>query len=113
MGSFETRDDESDAFLRPLRVAVRREYVYSEAKNMVADLECWTLVSAVDGEFVLHCERRAGFLGSRARITIGVQGPEGIPSATVIVRSETTGSLFTRDKANVREFMEPFSRRVG
>src|SRR5262245_35780580 len=113
MGSFETRDDEKQAHLRPLRVAVRREDVYAEAKTMVGDLAGWTLVQADDQALVLHCERRAGLLGGAAKVTVKVEGPDGIPSATVSLRCESDSGLFARDKAIVREFLEPFSRRVG
>jgi hypothetical protein len=112
MGEFETRDDHADPALRPLRFAVRREEVYAEAKTMVADLG-WTLVRADDERLELSCERRGGFLANPAKITIRVEGPEGIPSATLSARSETQGGLRARDRKNVREFLDPFRRRVG
>jgi hypothetical protein len=111
MASFESRDEEPDERLRPMRVAVRREDVYAEAKDMVADLG-WKLVRADDAALELVCERAGGFLRAEARITVKVDGPEGIPSATVTVRSESA-SAFARDKENVRAFLEPFRRRVG
>jgi len=113
MSSFETRDEHSRAELRPLRVAVRREDVYAEARTMVADLALWKLVRADDERLELLCERAAGFLGRPARVTIRIEGPDGIPTASVHVRSQTDGGWLARDKANVREFLEPFSRRVG
>jgi hypothetical protein len=112
MGSFETHSDASDPLLRPLSVALRREDLYSEARDRVADLAGWTLVRAEDASFTLHCERRGGLLSGTSRITLRVDGPEGIPSATLHVRSES-GGLFGRDRANVRELLEPFTRRVG
>jgi hypothetical protein len=51
-------------------------------------------------------------LGAPSRITITVEGPEGIPSATVNVKSVTAHGLRSRDRANVAEFLEPFRRRV-
>lgn len=113
MGSFETRDEHGSPLLRPLRVAMRREELYSEARDMVADLAGWKLVRADEAHLTLHCERAGGLLGGSARITITVEGPDGIPTATLSVRSESGGGLLGRDKANVREFLEPFSRRVG
>jgi hypothetical protein len=99
--------------LRPLRVAVRKEDVYAEARNMVADLDGWKLVEADERALVLRCERKGGPLSAPARVTISVEGPDGIPSATVNVESQSAGGLFSRDKANVAEFLEPFGRRVG
>ncbi|MBM3989293.1 MAG: DUF1499 domain-containing protein [Planctomycetes bacterium] len=112
MGSFETDAAQSSPLLRPLSVAKRREELYSEARDMVADLAGWTLVRSDDAALVLQCERKGGLFGGTARIMLRVEGPEGIPSATIHVRSETSG-LFARDRANVREFLEPFTRRVG
>lgn len=99
--------------LRPLRVAVRREEVFAEARTLVEDLARWKLLEADERALVLRCERQGGLLSGVARITITVEGPDGIPSATVHVESTSTGGFLSRDKANVAEFLEPFSRRVG
>lgn len=112
MASFETSDAHESPDLRPLRVATRREGIYAEVKDMVADLAGWKLVSADDATMSIVCERKGGLLGGAAKITIRVEGPEGIPSATVHVRSESAGGLLARDKANVAEFLRPFTRRV-
>ena len=112
MGSFETDDQHSNPSLKPLRVASLREGIYEQAKEMVDDLDGWTLKSADDEARVLTCERKGGLLGGTATITITVDGPEGIPSTTVSVKSETAGGLRSRDKANVLEFTKPFHRRV-
>jgi len=111
-GCFETSPDQSKANLQPLRVSTRVPDIYREAKEMVADLPRWTLVSADDAASTLHCEREGGFLAGAARVTIRVEGPEGIPSATVHLKSESAGGLRSRDRANVAEFLEPFRRRV-
>jgi hypothetical protein len=113
MGSFATSDEHKSEELRPLRVAVRREDVYAEARSQVADLAGWSLLSADDSALVIRCERRGGLLGGAARVTIMVEGPEGIPSATVHVRSESDGGLFSRDRSAVLEFLRPFRRRIG
>ena len=113
MGSFEANDEHKSEELRPLRVAVRREDVYAEARSQVADLPGWSVLSADDAALVIRCERRGGLLGGAARVTITVEGPEGIPSATVHVRSESDGGLFSRDRATVLEFLRPFRRRIG
>lgn len=112
MAAFETTDDESDPVLRPMRVAVRREEVFAEARDMVADLEAWSVVREDAQALELHCERAGGLLSGRARIRIRVEGPEGIPSATVTLRCEASG-LFARVRHVTREFMAPFRRRVG
>jgi hypothetical protein len=113
MGSFETSDDHARRLHRPLRVAVLKGDVFSEVRDMVADLEGWTLLEADQRRLLVRARRKAGFLGRPAEVTITVEGPDGIPSATVNVCSRTEGGLLSRDKANVAEFMEPFSRRVG
>lgn len=110
--AFETSPDESKANLQPLRVPTLAPDIYQEAKDMVADLERWTLVSADDDALTLVCERAGGLLSAASRVTIRVEGPEGIPSATVHLRSESGGGLRSRDRANVAEFLEPFRRRV-
>jgi len=111
MAVFATTDSESDPVLRPMRVAVRREDVFSEARDMVADLPGWRLVREDSAALELHCER-TGRLGCVARIVVRVEGPEGIPSASVTLRGETSG-LFASARRAVREFLEPFRRRVG
>jgi len=112
MASFRTTDDESDAVLRPMRVAVRREDVFAEAKDMVADLAAWKLVREDVERLELHCERAGGLLGGAATVCIRVEGPDGIPSATLTLECEASG-LFGRAKQVAREFLEPFRRRVG
>ena len=74
-GSFETSPEHREALLQPLRVPTRAEDIYAEAKDMVADLAGWTLVSSDDAALTLVCERRSGLLGAPARVTIRVEGP--------------------------------------
>ena len=112
MGSFETSDRHAHASCQPIRVPILREEVYQAAREMVEDLSGWSLVRADDERLELHCAKKGGLLGGAARITVTVEGPDGIPSATVNVRSETDGGLLARDKANVTEFTVPFHRRV-
>ena len=112
MRAFETSDSHDDPALRPRRVAMRKEGIYQEAKDMVADLAGWQLIAADDTQLVLTCERKGGLVAGPARITIRVEGPDGIPSTTVHVRSETASGLLARDRAHVIEFMTPFHRRV-
>lgn len=110
--SFETSDDHSNASLKPLRVPSLQDGIYSEAKNLVDDLPNWSLQSADDEAMTLVCLRKGGLLSGDSTVTIRVEGPEGMPSTTVNCRSESSGGLVGRDKANVIEFMRPFSRRV-
>ena len=113
MGSFETSADHSDPHLKPLHVALRREILYGEALTMAEDLDGWTVLSKDEEGLVIECERKGGLMGGSSRITLRVEGPEGLPSATLHIRSESQGGLLKRDKANVAEFMRPFNRRVG
>lgn len=110
--SFETDDSNPNQHLRPLRVATRGENVFDEAKNLVDDLPKWELVRVDAARKVLTCRRAGSLLSGAATVTIRVEGPEGIPSCTVHVRSESNGGLRSRDRANVAEFMKPFHRRV-
>ena len=111
-GSFATSDSNSNANLQPLRVPILQQDIYSAAKEMVEDLPDWTIVNADDDKLTLTCKRGGGLLSGEATITITVEGPEGMPSSTVNCRSESSGGLLSRDKANVIEFMRPFHRRV-
>lgn len=111
-GSFATAEQHARLHSRPLRVATRVESVYEEAKNLVEDLDGWTLVHADDERHVLTCKRKSGFLSGESTVTITCEGPPGLPSTTVNVSSRSSSGLFSRDRANVLEFMVPFHRRV-
>lgn len=109
---YETSDRNPTPDLRPLRVATRKENLWSEVKEMVADLGNWTVVSADDANLVLVCERKGGLLGGASKVTIRVDGPDGMPSSEVNLRAEGQGGLFGGEKAAVAEFLKPFIRRV-
>jgi hypothetical protein len=111
-GSFETSEAHAHFHLKPLRVAIRPDGVYEEARNMVEDLPAWSIVTADDARHVLTCRRERGLLSGPAQITITCAGPADMPTTTVHVRSESAGGLVSRDRANVLEFMVPFHRRV-
>jgi hypothetical protein len=111
-GSFQSDPGERHPRLRPLRVAMRAEEVFAEARNQVEDLPGWRLLEADEARGLLVCERRARLLGAPSRVTITVAGPDGLPSAEVCVRSETAGGVRAPDRRNVLEFMTPFHRRV-
>jgi hypothetical protein len=112
VAGFGTSDGHARAELRPLRVAMRREELFAEARTMVEDLPGWKLERADEDALEIVARRAAGFLGGESTITIRVEGPEGIPSATLNVTSTTAGGLFSSDKNVVLEFMTPFTRRV-
>lgn len=112
MGSFATRDENKSPNHRPIRVPTQQGDVYQAAKEMVDDLTGWELTSEDEASGRLVCRKSGGFLGGTATITITVEGPEGIPSTTVNVRSESEGGLLPKDKANVAEFVKPFYRRI-
>jgi hypothetical protein len=110
--SFETSDRHAAFHLKPLRVPIRVEGVFEEAKNLVEDLPNWTLESSDEAQHVLRARRSGGLLSGASTITVRCEGPDGMPSTTVHVHSESQGGLLSRDKANVLEFMVPFHRRV-
>ncbi len=112
MGVFETSDQHGDPALRPIRVPVRADDLYGSAREMVDDLKAWRVVAQDEAARTITCERDRGFLGGKATITIRVEGPDGVPSSAVHVRSESQGGLLAKDKANVVEFNKPFHRRV-
>jgi hypothetical protein len=112
MGSFETSDNHASLDLRPIRVPTRKEDIYGAAREMVEDLSGWEVIESNDEALKLTCRRKGGLLGGTSTIEISVQGPDGIPSATVNVKSTTEGGLLSRDKANVNDFIKPFNRRV-
>ncbi|MCC6405830.1 MAG: hypothetical protein IT453_01600 [Planctomycetes bacterium] len=109
---FETSESHDKPEFRPLHVARRREGLYEAAKEMVADLSNWTVVKADDSACTLHCERKGGLLGGTSKVTVRVEGPEGLPSSTIHVRAEAQGGLLSNEKSVVAEFMKPFTRRV-
>ncbi len=109
---FETSEGHAQAHLRPLRVAMRIDAVYEEARDLVHDLPGWSVESADEAAYTLVCTRRKRLLSGGSTITIRCVGPAGVPSAVVHVRSESTGGWIARDKANVLEFLVPFTRRV-
>ena len=112
MGGFATSDSHKSQHHRPIRVPTQQGNIYRAAKEMIADLAGWTLVTEDEAQGRLVCRRNNGFLGGISTITIAVEGPEGIPSTTVNVTSESKGALLPRDKANVAEFVRPFFRRI-
>lgn len=110
--AFETSEQHSHQHQRPVRVPTLKGDIYNAAVEMAEDLDGWEVLSKDDAELKLTCRRPGGFMKGTATITVWVEGPDGMPSSTVHVRSETEGGLLDRDKANVIEFVRPFHRRV-
>jgi hypothetical protein len=110
--SFESSDSHDQLYLKPLRVPSLKGGIYGTAKELVEALPDWTLDSEDEGQGLLCCTRSGRFLSGSSRVTIKVEGPDGVPSTTVTLRSETEGGLRKCDKANVVEFMKLFHRRV-
>lgn len=112
--SFATSDAHGNFHLKPLRVASLKGGVWQEAKDLAEALPGWTVLACDDEAMVLTCERRGGALAGTARVTVTVEGPEGVPSTTVHVRSQSEGGFpgFARDRSVVLEFMKLFHRRV-
>jgi len=111
-GSFATSEQHSHFNLKPLAVASLKRGVFEEAKDLAGDLPGWRIVSTDDEHFAITCERDGGTLSGTAKVTITCDGPDGVPSTVVNVKSETASGLFSRDRKNVLEFMTLFHRRV-
>ena len=110
--SFESSDSHGQQHLKPLRVPSLRDGIYSTAKELIDDLPGWQLVGEDEATGTLTCERKARPLSGTSKVTVKVEGPEGVPSTTVTLKSETEGGLRKCDKANIIEFMKLFHRRV-
>lgn len=111
-GSFETSDAHPGEFHRPIRVPSRREGIWDAAKEMVDDLEGWSVVSMDDDKRVAVVEKAGGLLAGKSTLTITIEGDAEVPSTTVHAKSATRGGLLARDKANVAHFVRLFHRRI-
>lgn len=109
--AFETRDDHAGRWHQPIRVPTLKADVLSAAREMCDDLG-WRVVGVDEDRCAITCERRNGPLSGTSTIVVSVEGPDGIPSSTVHARSETSGGVLSRDKANVTEFVKKFTMRV-
>lgn len=112
MGRFETSDAHSNRWHRPVRVPRAKEGIFATARELVEDLDGWTLDRADEEQLVLHVTKSNGLLGGTSRVTIKVTGPDGIPSSETHVASESSGALVPKDRANVAQFCEKFWMRV-
>ena len=112
MGRFETSLDHPNRWHQPVRVPVNKGDVFGAAKEMVDDLDGWTVQGADDQALTITCEKKGGMLGGTATITIRVEGPDGIPNSETHCVSESSGGLMSKDKANVAEFVKKFWMRM-
>jgi hypothetical protein len=112
MGSFATSDEHKNKNHQPIRVPTQKGHIYQAAREMIEDLDGWQLVSEDEAAGRLVVKKSNGFLGGTSTVTVSIEGPDGVPSATVNVRSESEGGLLSKDKSNVAEFVRPFFRRV-
>ncbi|MEZ5977207.1 MAG: hypothetical protein R3F34_03205 [Planctomycetota bacterium] len=112
MGRFASSDDNGSIELKPLRVPQLKDGIFRTAKELVDDLPEWNLVREDEAKGELVCERKARALSSKSTVTITIEGPDGVPSTTIKLVSESQGGLLGGDKKNVAEFMKLFLRRV-
>lgn len=111
-GSFETSPAHGNAGLQPLQVAVQRPSLMQAAVELAEDLG-WSVASRDDDVGTITCTAEGGFLRGSSTITITFEGPEGIPSTTVNLRSETRGGVLSPDKGHVGKFRKLFDRRTS
>ena len=109
-GGFQTSDAHPDPHLRPVRVAMRSDELWSEVRTMVGDLG-WQVQSQDDAALVLTAKRPGGLLGGAATVVFKVEGPAGLPSSQVGLSCEAPGLLSSAERV-VKEFTVPFTRRV-
>lgn len=110
--AFETQDSHAKRWHQPVRVPQNKGDVFGSAKELIDDLDGW-VVDRVDEEaLTIHATRKNGLLGGTSKITVRVEGPDGIPNSATHCASESTGGLLNRDKANVAEFIQKFWMRM-
>jgi len=112
MGRFESSDRHGALEQQPLRVPRLKDDMWQTAKELIEDLPQWSLLREDQAKGELVCERHGRFLSAKSTVTIRISGPEGVPSTTVALVSESGGGLLPGDKKNVVEWMTLFRRRV-
>ena len=68
--------------------------IFGAAQEMCADLDGWKVVKVDEDALTITCEKANGLLGGTSTIEVKVDGPDGIPSSTTSVRSESKGGIF-------------------
>ncbi len=112
MGSFETSEDHPNKWHQPVRVPISKDNIFGAAKEMCEDLDTWKVLAVDEEALTISCERKNGLLAGDSKIEVRVEGPDGIPSSTTHVRSETSGGMRSPDKKVVAEFIKKFTMRV-
>jgi carbon monoxide dehydrogenase subunit G len=110
--SFETSESHSSQFQQPIKVANRKDYIFTSAKEMVADMQGWVVDSVDEENLRIHCTKRGGALAGTSKITVEVDGSEEVPTTTVNCKIETEGGLMARPQKVAEAFMKLFFRRV-
>ncbi|MFT4540955.1 MAG: hypothetical protein ACI841_002216 [Planctomycetota bacterium] len=112
MGVFETSEESSSRWHQPVRVPTSKDNIFGAAKEMCEDLDGWTVLSIDESAFTIDCECKGGMLAGDSKIQVRIEGPDGIPSSTTHVRSESSGGMMSKDKKYVSEFIKKFTMRV-
>lgn len=111
MGRFETSPAAGSKWHRPVAVPSGKEGVFGSVRELLEDLPGWNVESVDEKSFTVHVSKVNGFLGGTSKITVQVNGPDGIPSSETTVVSESSGML-SRDKGNVATFVRKLFMRV-
>ena len=111
MGRFESSQQHSSKWQRPVAVPSGKSGVFSTVRELLDDLPGWKVDSVDEESLTVHVTKANGFLGGTSKIVIQTTGPDGIPSSETTVSSESDG-LFSRDKGNVATFTRKLWMRV-
>lgn len=111
MGRFQTDAAAGSKWHRPVAVPQGKEGVFGSVRELLDDLPGWSVTDVDEAAWTVRVSKPNGFLGGTSRITIRVDGPDGIPSSETHVTSESEG-LLSRDKKNVATFVRKLFMRV-
>ncbi|MCA9001172.1 MAG: hypothetical protein KDB61_04560 [Planctomycetes bacterium] len=112
MTIFSTGDDHPGRWHQPVSVPVNKTDAFSAACEMVDDLEGWSDVVVDKDKLTLTCVCKGGLLSKDSNIRIWVEGPDGVPNSQTHCSSESSGGIFSKDKANVAEFVRKLYMRI-
>lgn len=111
MARFETSNQASSKWHRPVAVPSSKEGVFGTVRELLEDLPDWKVDSVDEAALTVHVTKPNGFLAGSSKIEIKVTGPEGIPSSETHISSESE-ALRSSDKANVALFCRKLWMRV-
>jgi len=112
VSSFSTGDDHPGRWHQPVSVPVNKTDAFHAACEMVDDLEGWSDVVIDKEALTLTCVCKGGLLSKDSNVRIWVEGPEGVPNSQTHCSSESSGGIFSKDKANVAEFVRKLYMRI-